>query len=322
MTQMMTHTQGFSFWTYRRPFMLDNRSALVVMKATSKGLFSTLSLDGMELCYDFTPLFTSEALRNHDLTVTLPDGRMLSVEAGYCSMTNAAIAVRLDGKLIHESHPGVAIKYPEKAARQILKAEHEKSLETIDPAVDFSRLTANRLPIFVDIVTGLLFFVVAKATDLTTAALTGAAVGIALIIIQWRTKLDLLGGLAKFGIIMLLISAGFAYAFQDDAMVKMRSTIVGLIGAAAFLSDGLIGGRWLGEPMSRYMVYTDIMPRRLAIGLGLVGLTMAALNWLVAFSFSTDVWLFYTTFVDIVVSMMLILMVIRWARGLSVVSWR
>ena len=35
---------------------------------------------------------------------------------------------------------------------------------------------------------------------------------------------------------MLLVSAGFAIAFEDEEVIKHRSTIVGLVGAAIDLS--------------------------------------------------------------------------------------
>jgi intracellular septation protein A len=183
------------------------------------------------------------------------------------------------------------------------------------PAMDMGKLKANKVPIIVDIATGLLFFIVAKLTDLTTAALVGAAVGIGLVIAQRFVKADLLGGLALFGIIMMLLSAGFAWWFQDDDMVKMRSTIIGIIGAVTFLGDGLLNkGRYIGAGLSRYIAYVDINAARLAIGLGLTGLMMAILNFAVARLFSTDVWLFYTTFGDIFISFAMAMYAISWAR--------
>src|SRR3546814_6829082 len=99
---------------------------------------------------------------------------------------------------------------------------------------------------------------------------------------------------------MLLISAGLAIVFQDDMAIKMRGTIVGLIGAALFLSDGLLGGNRLGKGMARYLPYNDLEPGRLAVGMGLLGLVLAGINYLVAKFASTDVWLFYSTFVDFI----------------------
>lgn len=296
-------------WTYHHDFAVDGRPARVTLKSGIKGMLGSLSLDGMDLALDFTPASGPESVRNHRYDVKLPDGRTLDVEAGYCSWTQTAIAARLDGVLIHESHPGREIRLPDRAQKMMVQAAPDGK-----PAVDLGKLKENRVPIAVDIALGLLFFVVAKFTNLSTAALVGAGAGIALVIMQRFIKTDILGGMAMFGIIMLLASAGFALAFQDDEIIKLRSTIIGIAGAAAFIGDGLLGGKWLGKGMSRYIAYRDIDPRRLAIGMGLVGLAMAAANFVVVRVASTDVWLFYTTFVDIFLSMAMILLAIRWAR--------
>ncbi len=182
-------------------------------------------------------------------------------------------------------------------------------------AYDMDKLRRNKVPIVVDIATGLLFFVVAKLTDLKTAALVGAAVGIALVIAQRFVKVDLLGGLAMFGIVMLLISAGFAIAFEDDELIKQRSTIVGLIGATFFLVDGLFGGKRLGQGLSRYIAYNDLDPRRLALAMGTVAAVVAGINYAVVKLVSTDVWLFYTTFGDLPLTILLVFGAIKWARS-------
>jgi len=183
------------------------------------------------------------------------------------------------------------------------------------PGYDPGKLKRNKVPILTDIATGLLFFAVAKLTDLRTAALVGAGVGIALVVAQRFIRTDILGGMALFGILMLLISAGFAIVFEDDEIIKQRSTIVGLIGAALFLSDGLLlNGRRLGRGLNRYIAYTDVDDRRLAIGMGMVGAAMALANFMVVRLVSTDSWLFYTTFADIPLSIALVLLAVKWAR--------
>jgi intracellular septation protein A len=297
-------------WQYKRAFAFDGHDGLVLIDSRMDGMFSTLLLDGVEEAWDHTPAAGRDAIRNHRLVARLPDGRELVVEAGYISWINTAISVRVEGVLVHESHPGRTIAFPARAAAMVTQ-----QTEGGNPAYDVDKVRRNKVPILVDIATGLLFFVIAKLTDLRTAALVGAAVGIALLIVQRFVKVDLIGGLALFGIVMLLVSAGLAIAFEDDAMIKQRSTIVGLIGAACFLFDGLVlKGRRLGHGISRYIAYADINEARLAIGVGLSGLVMAASNWIVARVASTDVWLFYSTFVDIFISIGLVLLAIRWAR--------
>jgi intracellular septation protein A len=303
--------KGTRFWLYQRPFSVGLQQCMVLLEARLDGLASSLWIDGERKAEDYTPGAGVEALRNHRLAATLADGRNLEVEAGYINWWNVGIAARVNGTLVHESRPGRRIAYPARLARMV-----GQSTPDGHAAMDMDKLRRNRVPIAVDIATGLLFFVLAKLTNLQTAAVVGGGVGLALLAAQKITRVDLLGGLAMFGIIMLLVSAGFAILFENDELIKQRSTIVGLIGAACFLGDGLLlnGGR-LGRGMSRYIAYRDLDERRLALGMGLTGIAMAAANFTVVRLASTDVWLFYTTFGDIPLSMALVLFATRWARS-------
>jgi intracellular septation protein A len=295
---------GLALARYRRRFTLDGVLCEAIIRAEFDGLHSELFVAGMAQASDFSPTMGPDAVRNHRLAGLLPTGARFEVEAGYISWTSIGIVVRRDNEIVHESDPGSTIAYPASMAKM-----------AADPGADMSRYKANKVPIMVDIALGLLFFAVAKLTDLSTAALVGAGAGLALVGIQRFVKVDLLGGLALFGVVMLLISAGLALAFQDDTAVKMRSTIVGSISAVLFLGDGLLGGNRLGKGLTRYLPYSDIDPGRLALGMGVLGLVMAALNYAVATLASTDVWLFYTTFVDFFLVVLLILVVFSFARG-------
>lgn len=289
---------------YRRPFLAHGLPCEVIVRADFAGMHSELAVDGTVVARDSTPATGAESTRNHQLAATLPDGTLLQVEAGYINWVNVGIAVREDGTLLHESHPGRRIAYPASAKKMVS-----------DPNIDMSRYNANKVPLLVDLALGILFYVIAKLTDLTTAALAGAVIGLALVVVQRFVKVDLLGGLAMFGVVMLLLSAALALIFQDDMAVKMRTTILGVISAVLFLGDGLLGGNRLGKGMVRYLPYTDIDPGRLALGFGLLGLVMAGLNYAVAVYASTDVWLFYSTFVDFVLGAAMMLLVFRYARS-------
>jgi intracellular septation protein A len=294
---------GLSFARYRRRFALDGVPCEVVMRADFGGLHSELFVAGEKQASDFTPAAGVEAVRNHLLPGVLPDGSAFDVEAGYINWVTVGIAVHRGGKVVHQSHPGRTIAFPKSMVKM-----------ASDPGMDMSRYAANKVPLTVDVVLGLLFFVVAKLTDLTTAALVGAVVGVALVVVQRFVKVDLLGGLAMFGVVLLVLSAGLALVFQDEDAIKLRGTIIGSISAVLFLADGLFGGNRLGKGVARYLPYTDVDPGRLALGLGVLGFVMAALNYLVAEYASTDVWLFYTTFVDFFVVAALVLLVFRYAR--------
>lgn len=183
-----------------------------------------------------------------------------------------------------------------------------------EEAAQRARWDRSKYSIAVDVGLALLFFVVAKLTDLTTAALVGAAAGLLVVVVQRFVRVDLLGGLALFGVVMLLISAGFSLLFQDDWAVKMKSTLIGLLVAGLMLGDAVFNrGRYFGRRLGFYLMQPT-HPHRLAFGLGLVGLVMAGLNWGVARWASTDAWLTYSTFLDMPVSIGLSLLVLRHAQ--------
>jgi intracellular septation protein A len=307
------------FWTYKRPFHVDGIDGSVHTAVSLANMTSTLFIDGVAVTQDsFSPQTGSRVLRNNHLRHTLADGRVIAVEAGYVGWWRTQIAVRVNDVLRYESQPGATIQWPQSIGKTLQEGATLTPDEDARHQADIDRqreqFRRNKPSLFFDIGIALLFYVVAKYSNLTTAALVSAGAGILGAIVQRITKIDLLGGLATFGIIMSLVTAGFAWAFQDDDMVKMRSTILGLLTAGLFLGDGLFGGRFLGKRLVRYMPHPDTSPSRLAFGLGLVGVFMAAMNFGVAKLFSTDAWLFYTTFLDTVLAMGLGFAVIKFAQ--------
>ena len=186
--------------------------------------------------------------------------------------------------------------------RRISEAEYAKG-----------KFKKNGPSLLVDVALGFVFFFVAKWTDLTTAALVGAGAGLALVVVQRFVKsVDLLGGLAVFGIFMLLLSAGYALIFRDEELIQMRTSIMGALGATLYLVDGALGGKYLGARTAKYMFMPNIVPQRLALALGGISLLMAGLNWGVVRLFSKDIWLYYTTFGDFFVAVVLFALAIRW----------
>jgi len=307
-----------NLWTYRHRFAVGDHPFHVAIKTGAGRMASELRLQDRAVAHDITHVQTAADLRNHRLAHTLPDGRRVEVEAGPVGSWRVGIAVRVDGALVHESHPGQPLRYPDWMRRQMEKAHgatpEEAALHAVRAAQQSAQWDRNKWSLFADLGLGLLFFVVAKFTDLTTAALVGAAAGLALVLVQRHVKVDLLGGLAMFGVVMLLVSAGFSLVFQDDWAVKMKSTILGLLTAALFLSDGALNrGRYFGQRMARYLMQPVDFPR-LSLGMGGLGLVMASLNYGVAKWFSTDVWLTYSTFGDTVLVMALFFAVLRFAK--------
>lgn len=310
---------SFTWWKYpTRRFAVDGLSFAVYSNARGDGLHSSLAMFGEEQAHDQTPLLGAESVRNHHLRTQLPDGRMLEVEFGYMGMWTTGIVARLDGNVVYESHEGRVPAYPEKY--RATASEHNSLGESMKAAQTAQAMNGgvfarhNRLPFAIDVITGLLFYFVAKFTDLQTAAFVGVVVGFGLVLFQRITKIDVTGGLALFGILMLCISAGLAYWLNDDEWIKQRGTITGLIAASFFIIDGARGGPYIGKGLARYMPYSDLDAGRFAIIMGIIGLIMAALNYGAAKLLSTDNWLFYKTFVDNFIVIGLLLFAIRFAR--------
>jgi intracellular septation protein A len=301
-----------ALWTYRRPFLAGGLKGEVVQRS---GLLSEeveFILDGRTVQRRHTRYSDPEALKIQHFSATLPDGARLEVDLGAVGWTSVGIVVRVDGELVHESHPGRRLG--EKAEQmQRFIGEQDTPEGRARAAQNAQRWRRNRPSLITDIALGVAFFFVAREYGLVTAAVGGAIAGLVLYGVQRLTKIDLLGGLAVFGIVISLISAGFALAFADEDIVKHRGTVMGLLVSGLFILDGLNRGRYLARRLSRYLVW-DLDLGRLSLGMGVNGLAMPALNAVVAETTSTDVWLFYTTFADTLVGLVLFFCVLRWAR--------
>lgn len=305
---------AFTWWWYpSRSFEHDGRSYALKSSARTDGLVTRLHRDGALASEDKTPLVGPDAVRNHRHAVALADGRTLDVEAGYAGLWKLGLHARVDGATVHESDPGRPLAYPEPYRDKIVAAGSAEKAAA-DKALT-EQWKRNRLPLAVDIGCSLLFFGLAKAFGLTTAALAMTGVGVLLLVLQRVTKLDFTGGLAIFGIAVGLLGAAYAWFFRDEELIKLRGTIIGSLTAGLFLLDGLFGGRRLAGKLLRYMPYDDMDAGRLGVGMGVMGLVMAGLNYVVAKLVTTDWWLFYTTFLDMPLVFALIFLVFRYARG-------
>lgn len=303
-------------WTYRFDFRVGNDGYQVEAPVGLKTIETRLLRDGVQLAGDTTDVMQPGGTRNHQLRCTLADGRQLEVEAGYIDWRRMGIAVRVDGVLVHESHPGKAIRFPGLAGRDPEAFARRQAQFEAQQAEQSAAWARNKYSIFVDLALGALFFALVKFTDdLPFSAVVTAGAGLGVVVVQRFVKVDLLGGLALFGIVMLLISAGFSWFFDDDWAVKMKSTILGVLVATVTLADAIFRqGRYFGARLLRYMMQ-PMDPQRLAGGLGVLGLVMAAVNWVFAEFTSQDTWLYYTSFGDFLLSVVLMLGVMRYARS-------
>ena len=305
-------------WTYIRPFEYRGLDCVVEVTLTLKETISRLFVDN-ELVDEQSLAYSAGAIT---FVHPLPSvsSQTARVKAGYYNWWNIGIAVIEDGGIVYESHPGRDVHYGEALAKKMLGLDAESGDSAAAKMrsmaeINQNKWQRNKYSVYADLALGALFFIVGKVTgDLALAAIVGAGGGLALVVAQRFVKVDLLGGFAVFGTIMLLISAAFSLALQDDYWVQMKSTILGLFTASIFMADGLLRrGSYFGARIERYMPL-PLHHDRIAVGMSLTGIIMAGANYLVAENFSEDFWLTWTTFLDLPVGMALFYSVVYWAR--------
>ncbi len=294
-------------WSYSRPFTFHEHSCEVKVMLTHSETISSLFID--DLLVDEQSIKYSDGIITFVHPLQTSSGFEAEVESGYFSWWNIGIAVRENGRLLHESHPGENLRYGE-ALMEDLSGMQENIAEARE-----SKWEQNKYSIYADLALTALFFIVSKLTgDLVLAAIVGGVTGLGLILLQQFVKVDLLGGFAVFGTIMLAISTVFSLVLQDSYWVQMKSTALGLFTAALFMADGLLRqGAYFGARFERYMPGA-LHHNRLAIGMSIVGVVSAGGNYFVAENFSKDFWLTYTTFLDLPIFMLSFFVILRWAR--------
>jgi ABC-type uncharacterized transport system permease subunit len=89
-----------------------------------------------------------------------------------------------------------------------------------DDAAALAQWNRNKYSLYADLGIGALFFILVKLTDdLPLSALITAGAGLGLVVVQRFVSVDLLGGLAMFGVVVLLLSAG--------VLVRLRQRLGG-----------------------------------------------------------------------------------------------
>ena len=294
-------------WSYSRPFTFHGHSCEIKVTSTQSETISSLFIDNFlvdEQSIKYTDVITTFV---HPLRT--PSGFEAKVEVGYFNWRNIGIAVTENGRVVHESHPGEDLRYGEALMDDL------NGMKEAVPEAGESKWEQNKYSIYADLGLWALFFIVSKVTgDLVLAAIVGGVTGLGLIVLQRFVKVDLLGGFAVFGTIMLGISTAFSLVLQDSYWVQMKGTALGLFTATLLMADGLLRqGAYFGARFERYMP-GSLHHNRLAIGMSLMGIVSAGGNYFVAENFSEDFWLTYTTFLDFPIIMVSFFVILRWAR--------
>ncbi|WP_428506394.1 septation protein IspZ [Roseateles sp.] len=302
-------------WTYHYPVDIDGQRYALRLETGLRSSRLLLTHEGQTL--EDRQDYSSAPYRLHRLQVDTAQGPLL-FELGPRTVLSYGVKVSRQGQVLYRSHPD-PFAYLARVQAMMAKRQRQASAPG---APDFSRLKGQAPAIAVDIALGLLFFVMGKLGDLRTAALVTAAAGLALLPLQWAInrfapparRVDLLGGMALFGVVVMLLSAGFSWYFESEFLVQLKASVIGGLVACAFGVDALASGRWLGKRVMNYLVYSDIDARRLSAGMCAMGLALAGVNAAVASLMSKDAWLWYTLWGDLLLVMVLSNLAIHWAR--------
>ena len=170
------------------------------------GMHSALIVGGAVLAEDTTPLGGPEAIRNHCLAATLPDGRSgrgrrWAMSAGGRSASRSASTAASSTKAI----PARRIAYPGAGGA------HGRRRLTVRPPGGFDpgQIQRNKVPLMVDIAARPAVLRGRQADRSCPPPPSSAPAPASRSIVAQRfVKVDLIGGLALFGIVMLLLSAG------------------------------------------------------------------------------------------------------------------
>jgi len=304
-------------WTYKRPFQYDGNDYEVRYSFSFKTYTSELFCNGT-LVDKCSHLFDGDfkvVVHKFQPTSQLNNQtNEVVVSVGYFSWLNVGIVVKENNNLIYESHPGKDIHFATNKFKDLATSYNSPELDD-KRKIQSEKWQKNKASILADIGTGAAFFIVAKVTgDLTLAAFTGVFLGLTLVILQRFVKVDLLGGFAVFGTIMLLISAIFSIAFQSEHLVQLKGTFMGLLSALALIIDGVFNkGGYFGARFERYL-NNPIQHRYFVIGLAIIGLCMAGLNFSVVSQLTEDQWLTYDTFVETPIYLVMFLILV-WRAG-------
>jgi intracellular septation protein A len=297
---------------YKAKFTFEDLAFQVVADVRGDGMRLEVARADTPFAQDET-VFELDGTRNLLARGALDDGRILEVEANYVDWISFGFVARVDGAVVFESRPGKVLAWP-KSMAIAPKSGEARAKAQADLKENGTRFQRNLPSLLTDIALGIGFFLVGREFGIVNAAIAGAVAGVVLWVVQKITRIDLLGGLAVFGIGVSIVSAAFAYFAKDPMIVQMRSTIIGGAVAALFLSDGIFfKGKFLGQRLERYMPPGTLAPR-LAVGIGLLGVFMALANWAVARFLSEEQWLFYTTFLDMPLGVAAFFFILQWAR--------
>jgi hypothetical protein len=308
-------------WTYRWSVQLDGRRYDVGLEAGwGRNTFVVAStgetLASEELNFGATPF------RLQELVVEGASGSLLAFRTAPRNSYSYGLEIARDGTVVYQSHPD-----PFAALGAVQETIQKRS--TLGSSEESKRQAEKSNEIYpalaTDVCVGLFLYIAAGYMSLRDVAILGAAVVLALMLVDWTAerlfsrKVRLTGGLSGFGVVMLLLSAAFAWLVDNELAIMLKSSVFGLITAVLFAIDAMVGGKYIGEPTRQYLLtFMDLDPRRFSWASAMATATQSLLSAAIAIWLSRDTWLFYNYWVGPILGLTLFIVVLWKARQRSV----
>lgn len=261
--------------------------------------------------------FPAEPFRLQELVVEGASGSRLAFRTAPHNLVSYGLEVARDGTVVYRSHPDpfAAMGTIQKIANFGTSEEGKRQAER---GKEYYPALAT------DICVGLLLYIAAGYMSLRDVAILGAAVMLALMLVDWTAerlfsrKLRLTGGLSALAVLMLLLSAAFAWLVDNDLAIMLKSSILGLISAILFAIDAMLGGKYIGERATQYITFMKLDPRRFSWASAMATAAQSLLSGAIAIWLSRDTWLFYKHWVGPLLGVTLGIVVLWKARRQSV----
>ena len=303
-------------WTYRWSVQLDGRRYDVRLECGWRRNTFVVASGGETFAREDLN-FYAEPLRLQELVIKGASGGPLAFRTAPRNFYSYGLEVAHDGTVVHRSHPE-----PFAALRTIQKISNfgrsEEGKRQAEKGKEFYPTLAA------DVCVGLLLYIAAGYMSLRDVAILGAAVVLVLMLVDWTAerlfsrRFNLTGGLSALGVLMLVLSAAFAWVVDNELAIQLKSSILGFIAAAMFAVDAMLGGKYIGKRASQYITFMDLDPRRFSWGSAMATAGQSLLSAATAIWLSRDTWLFYKHWVGPTFGFALGIIVLWKARRQSV----
>jgi hypothetical protein len=304
------------WWTYRWSVQLDGRHYDVRLEAGWRHNTFVVESSGETLAREELN-FHAEPFRLQEQVVEGASGSLLAFRTAPHNLFAYGLEVTRDGTVVYRSHPD-----PFAAMGTIQKIA---TFGTSDEGKRQAKESKEFYPMLAtDICVGLLLYIAASYMSLRDVAILGAAVMLALMLVDWTAerlfsrKLRLTGGLSGLAVLMLLLSAAFAWLVDNELAIMLKSSILGLISMVLFAIDAMLGGKYIGDRATQYITFMKLDPRRFSWASSIATATQSLLSAAIAIWLSRDTWLFYKYWVGPMLGVTLSIVVLWKARRQSV----